>query len=267
MVSELSDAELEELLEGFKSQEPESKPEERLIPTQQEITLQTEDKPLYTDMFRQFIRFALHPRRVYNNQEIDEQIQPAYERMTMQTSNSIRASYLYMLLRIAFEKLCQKYDFPFGIYIQFGSNTLVISDRSMSLLLQPSFLEQIGIQLDTIAQQLPQALETEFNTFMSRIDDNDIEFLHGKQYTDEMIIKIKERKDQLQQTMHDTLTEIPDKFLDALMFRYCFGVLVLATTCMLLITTERISGRIQICSPTPCGHLVGPFHANITWFL
>ena len=223
MDCELTDAELEELLNGIQTQR---EPTEETIPEQIELPIQEEpNKIACYDIFRKFLHFALHPNGAYKDENLNEELQPNYE--DKQQGVSKRTNYLYMLLRIAYEKLCQIYNFSFTIYLQPISQMLIISDRSIALLLQPTFLDTVSNLLNDIATRLPVLLLEEFDEFMSRIEDNDINFIHNKSYSDQTIVKIKEKAEQLEQTMRGIVAEIPDKFLDALMFRYCFGVLVL----------------------------------------
>lgn len=235
MDCELTDAELEELLNGVQTQQ---EPTEELVPTQIELPMQKEvNKAEYYDIFRKFLHFALHPKGAYGNVKYDEELQPNYE--GKQSTNSTRISYLYMLLRIAYEKLCQIYNLSFTLYLQPRSQMLMISDRSMALLLQLTFLETVNGLLNDIAKRLPTLLQEEFDGFISRIEDNDINFIHNKSYSDQTIVKIKEKAEQLEQTMRETVMEIPDKFLEALMFRYCFGVLVLPADFMANVDSNK----------------------------
>lgn len=223
MDCELTDSELQDLLNCIQSQ-PE--PTEEVIPTQIELPKQEETNQIpYYDIFRKFLDFALHPKGAYKDVKYDEELQPNYE--SNQLTSSVRANYLYMLLRIAYEKLCQIYNLPYTAYLQPTSQKLIISDNSLRMLLQPTFLETVNSLLNDIAKRLPELLEEEYDKFMERIGENDVNFLHNKSYSDQTIVKIKDKAEQLAQTMRETVMEIPDKFLEALMFRYCFGVLVL----------------------------------------
>ena len=235
MDCELTDAELEELLNGFKTQ-PE--PTEELIPTQVEIPIQEETNKIeYNDIFRKFLQLALQPKGAYKDVKYNEELQPNYE--GNQSISSVRANYLYMLLRIAYEKLCQIYNLPYTAYLQPTSQMLIISDNSMLLLLKPTFLDEVSNLLNDIANQLPKLLQKEFDDFMSHIQENDINFLHNRSYSDQTIEKIKEKAEQLERIMNETVKEIPDKFLEALMFRYCFGVLVLPADFMINVDSNK----------------------------
>ena len=63
MDCELTDAELEELLNDIQTQQ---EPTEELIPTQIEIPKQEETNKIECyDIFRKFLHFALHPKGAY----------------------------------------------------------------------------------------------------------------------------------------------------------------------------------------------------------
>ena len=235
MDCELTDAELEELLNNIQTQQ---EPTEELVPTQIELPMQKEvNKTECYDIFRKFLHFALHPKGAYGDVKYNEELQPNYE--GNQSTNSVRANYLYMLLRIAYEKLCQIYNLPYTAYLQPTSQMLIIGDRSMALLLQPTFLETVNGLLNDIAKRLPTLLEEEFEEFMSRIEENDVNFIHNKSYSDQTIVKMKEKAEQLANPMREIVMEIPDKFLEAVMFRYCFGVLVLPADFMANVDSNK----------------------------
>ena len=86
-MDKLTYAELEELLNGIETQQ---EPTEELIPTQIEIPMQEKQNNSCSDIFRKFLRFALHPKGAYK--DLNGELQPNYE--NNQPMDSVRANYL-----------------------------------------------------------------------------------------------------------------------------------------------------------------------------
>lgn len=263
MDSELSDAELEELFEGFQSQKPESEPEEHIVPTQQKV--QPEKKPSEegeiqvisdetakilldevdkeehkydTDLLIQLIKTIPH---------IQTQIKAAYNGKPNAVNPEIRIrEYIQLMLDFIFHELASKYRYSWQHDVYYSSH-ITAPIEVLEFLGSAEFQEWLPM-IREFKQIFDETFRNEYQTIEDTITDPNVsntiltQVANGQTVQQETRSKFLKYFEDSTQERGRLAEQFTDELINALVFQYIFGVHVLGNDFMRFADRLAVNG-------------------------
>lgn len=140
-------------------------------------------------------------------------------------------NYNYACLKIASDLLCSQYNIP--------CRELHMSDRNI-IYLTMDLQTAIAGPLQTYKEHFHSVLEEEYETIWDNIVNGRLTQIYETNYSPETIQKFQQNIEYKKQEMLVTISELPNNLLNALLFQYGCGFIVLAPDFM-----DNVEGHVK----------------------